>query len=487
MNSRRGGGSAGLLRGRSGWAVQLRIALALSDAFVVALVMVIAQYTRFGVDPNAAVTGSNSFPYATLSVAIGVLWWVLLGLVKSREVRILGHGPQEFQRVFRASLGAFLIVAVVGFVTQWQISRSYLLVALPVGMIAIMVYRLVWRTWVHAERQRGRLLINALVIGPTALAADVADRLSKSQLAGYRLAGVARIAGTTDSDERAAEMLVIDTDTNLVELARSVGAEVIVVAGSDAKSNEYARRLGWQLEGTDIGLIVAPALAEVAGPRVLMTPVQGLPLMHVDSPEFTGAKYWAKSAFDRLLAALMLLVGAIPMLVVAILIKVTSPGPVFFRQERVGLGMQHFRMFKFRSMYADAEERLKEIEDLNEGNGVHFKMKDDPRVTPIGRFIRRYSIDELPQLFNVLIGDMSLVGPRPPLPREVEAWEGEVQRRQLVKPGMTGLWQVSGRSDLSWEEAVRLDLYYAENWSPAGDTLILLRTFTAVFGRSGAY
>ncbi|WP_083980254.1 sugar transferase [Demequina salsinemoris] len=487
MKSRGWGAPASRMRGVAGWAVQLQAALAISDAFVVIMVMVIAQYMRFNVDLGAQVQGPNSPPYIWLSVAIGVLWWTLLGAFRTRETRIMGHGPQEFQRVTRASLDAFVVVAVVGFLTQWEISRAYLLIALPVGLAAILTYRLAWRLWVHAERSRGRLLTNVLVIGPASLAVDLSERLERARLAGYEVAAVARIDGTRLAHDAGLGLPVVDERTDLVTLARSVGAEYIVLAGSDARSNEYARRLGWQIEGTEIGLIVAPALAEVAGPRVLMTPVEGLPLMHVDSPQFTGAKYYTKQVFDRITTVLLLMLLAVPMLVVAALVKFTSKGPVLFKQERIGMGMKPFAMYKFRSMYTNAEDRLKDLEHENEGNGVHFKMKDDPRVTPVGRVLRRFSIDELPQLFNVIKGDMSLVGPRPPLQREVDVWGDYVERRQLVLPGLTGLWQVSGRSDLTWEEAVRLDLFYAENWSLSGDLLIMLRTFVAVFGKSGAY
>ncbi len=277
---------------------------------------------------------------------------------------------------------------------------------------------------------------------------------------------------------------------NAAEIAKRENAEFVLLSGTDAMSLRESRQLGWELEGTGIGLIVAPAMVDVAGPRVSMSPVEGLPLLHVDIPRFEGGKYFLKEAGDRLTALMLLAVGAVPMLVVAALIKVTSPGPVFFRQERIGRDHEPFAMIKFRSMYVDAEHRIQELRERQraEGNEVLFKMKDDPRVTPVGRFLRRFSIDEVPQLINVLVGDMSIVGPRPPLRTEVEQWDdARVGRRQLVKPGITGLWQVSGRSDLSWDESVRLDLYYTENWSLAGDFVIVLRTVGAVLFGRGAY
>jgi exopolysaccharide biosynthesis polyprenyl glycosylphosphotransferase len=195
----------------------------------------------------------------------------------------------------------------------------------------------------------------------------------------------------------------------------------------------------------------------------------------------------AKRLFDVLVAGTMVIVASPVMALVAIMVKLDSPGPVFFKQERVGIEGARFGMLKFRSMVVDAEDQLAEVSQHNEGAGVLFKMKKDPRVTRVGVVLRKFSLDELPQLFNILGGSMSLVGPRPPLPSEVEAYEHDVRRRLLVKPGLTGLWQVSGRSNLSWQDSVRLDLYYVENWSLAGDLIILLRTVRAVFRSTGAY
>jgi exopolysaccharide biosynthesis polyprenyl glycosylphosphotransferase len=232
---------------------------------------------------------------------------------------------------------------------------------------------------------------------------------------------------------------------------------------------------------------MAPALTDIAGPRLHTQQVAGLPLIHVTTPTLEGGQRVAKRLFDVLVAGLLIL-GALPaMILVSILIKLDSSGPVLFRQQRVGIEGRLFAMLKFRSMVVDAEDRLADLARSNEGSGPLFKMKKDPRVTRLGGFLRRFSIDELPQLLNVLSGSMSLVGPRPPLPREVEAYESDVRRRLLVKPGLTGLWQVSGRSNLSWQDSVRLDLYYVENWSLAGDLVIILRTVRAVFHSSGAY
>jgi len=247
------------------------------------------------------------------------------------------------------------------------------------------------------------------------------------------------------------------------------------------------RRMAWQLERDDIDLIVASSLVDVAGDRTTIRPVDGLPMLHVDHPRLTGGPRIVKEIFDRIGAVILLATFSPLLLLIALLIKRTSPGPVLFRQVRVGRNGREFIIYKFRTMYLDAEARLADLRHLNEHDGVLFKMRNDPRVTRIGRWLRRLSLDELPQLFNVVLGHMSLVGPRPPLPEEVAAYPDDARRRLAVKPGITGLWQVSGRSDLPWEEAVRLDLRYVENWTLSLDLVILLRTLTAVSRGSGAY
>ncbi|OLM31325.1 Undecaprenyl-phosphate galactosephosphotransferase [Pseudonocardia sp. Ae717_Ps2] len=246
------------------------------------------------------------------------------------------------------------------------------------------------------------------------------------------------------------------------------------------------RRLAWDLEDAGADLIVDPGLMEIAGPRLHVRPVDGFPLLALSRPKLGGVRQVVKTSMDVLGALALLVLVAPVLLLIAVLIR-SDGGPVFFRQRRVGLGGTEFQMIKFRSMVPAAEDRLVELAASDTGAGPLFKMRSDPRVTRVGRVLRRYSLDELPQLFNVLSGSMSLVGPRPPLPAEVATYGPEAARKFLVKPGMTGLWQVSGRSDLSWEESVRLDLRYVENWSLTGDLVILWKTLHAVLGSHGAY
>jgi exopolysaccharide biosynthesis polyprenyl glycosylphosphotransferase len=286
--------------------------------------------------------------------------------------------------------------------------------------------------------------------------------------------------------DRAIGLPVYGTFDDVALAVRISGADTVIVLSCPELDGDTLRRLAWQLERDEIDLIVASALIDVAGGRTTLRPVDGLPLLHVEHPRLAGGSRVVKELVDRIGAAVLLLLLAPLLIGVAIAIK-AQPGPVFFRQVRVGRGGKEFVIYKFRTMYVDAEARIAELRHLNEGDGVLFKMRNDPRVTRVGRALRRYSLDELPQLFNVLRGQMSLVGPRPPLPSEVAAYADDVRRRLAVKPGMTGLWQVSGRSDLPWEEAVRLDLRYVENWSLSMDLVIMLRTLTAVIRSSGAY
>ncbi len=355
----------------------------------------------------------------------------------------------------------------------------------------LLLSRVIVRRLLHIERTHGKSSLRVLVIGSTSGVQHLSDSLRAQPMAGYipigaYLPGVepdGRTAGNLDLPVvgRAAEAAEIIADIE------AFAPDAVALSSSMQLAPETIRALGWALADLNIRLIMAPALTDVAGPRIHTQPVAGLPLIHVSTPNLEKGQRFIKRTTD-ILGASSLIVGLSPLLaVVALLVRFDSPGPVLFRQERVGTAGERFEMFKFRSMVVDAECRLEQLRDSHEGNEVLFKLKNDPRVTRVGRFLRKFSLDELPQLFNVLGGSMSLVGPRPPLAAEVERYDIRAHRRLLVRPGMTGLWQVSGRSLLSWDETVRLDLYYVENWSFLGDLTILLRTFKAVVSRHGAY
>jgi exopolysaccharide biosynthesis polyprenyl glycosylphosphotransferase len=268
-----------------------------------------------------------------------------------------------------------------------------------------------------------------------------------------------------------------------------VGADADTLAVADPTTFPGAalRELAWDLEGSGVDLIVAPAVTEVAGPRIAVRPVAGIPLLHVEEPSLSGPARVTKAIFDRTFGVAALVLCSPILLVLALFVRITSHGPALFRQTRVGRDGREFQMLKFRTMIQGAEEQLDELLQHADADHVLFKLPDDPRLTRLGRWLRRHSLDELPQLWNVVVGDMSVVGPRPPLPSEVARYADDARRRLLVMPGLTGLWQVSGRADLSWDDTVRLDLYYVENWSWVLDALILARTVPAVVKGRGAY
>lgn len=472
------------------WRTRFSRRLGIVDAFVVTWAVVGAFIVRFGVEPNFVVSGQE-FSYAWLSICLAIAWWFMLGAWNSRHSRILGAGADEYKRVAAASLWLFGLVAIFSYVFRVDTARGYVGIALPTGLAGLLLARWLIRQHLNVERQKGESMSRLLLLGGPSAVAHLAASLERARHAGY-LPVAAYTPGMHDGPDFEPEsglpVLGFRPDTPSILAAIDLcQADAVAVSAGVQLHPQTLRHLGWELASRNVGLIMAPALTDIAGPRIHTQQVAGLPLIHVTTPTLEGGQRVAKRLFDVVVAGLMVIFAFPLMAIIAILVKLDGPGPILFRQERVGFEGGHFRMLKFRSMIVDAEKKLSDLASQNEGNEVLFKMKNDPRVTRVGKVLRRLSLDELPQLFNVLTGSMSLVGPRPPLPREVEAYEHEVRRRLLVKPGLTGLWQVSGRSNLSWQDSVRLDLYYVENWSLAGDLLILLRTVRAVFQSTGAY
>lgn len=481
--------------------VQIRIAF--TDFLLIVWAVFGALVVRFGLEAGSDVQTSTeqlSIGYPSFGAALAVAWWLSLRLHGAYEAEILGRGVTEYRLLMTATLRVFGAVVLMAYVLRMEVARGFVLIALPAGLFALFVARQVWRRWLGAERRAGEFNHDVLVVGEAEHARGLIDAFARSPQAGFGVVGVC--TSTTDAG-RVGGVPVVGSEHQAAQMAIELGVDVVACGAVHRLGSAGLRRLGWALEGSGIELLVSPGLTEIAGSRVVARPMAGLPLLHIETPSFSGPSLIAKSALDWL-AALVLTICLSPlMLVMAVLIKLQDGGPVIFRQERVGLDGRPFKMTKLRSMRIDAEAQLEELkrrqaEELaalpSDGaagagvdRGVLFKMEHDPRITPVGRFIRRYSIDELPQLFDVLTGKMSLVGPRPPLPDEVSQYEQDVHRRLLVKPGLTGLWQVNGRSNLSWDESVRLDLYYVENWSVALDMVILWRTFSAVFGKDGAY
>jgi exopolysaccharide biosynthesis polyprenyl glycosylphosphotransferase len=473
------------------WGRRYSARLMVTDFLALLLASAVVQFIRVPAT-NAETLLDNHLLYAAVTMALLVIWLLALTWYGTRDWRTVGFGPAEYRRIIQATFTVFGVVAIASYLYKLELPRSYLLVMMPLGLGALLGARYVWRRWLHRQRDTGEYLSLVLAVGDVVTVTELLNDLRRAPRAGYRVIGVCVSGGMGSAEDpllKIAEVPVLGGLDKVAEIVRTSGADTVAVTATAAFGPSAVRRLSWELENTDAELILAPALTNIAGPRIHTQPVAGLPLIHVARPTYRGANRILKKSFD-IVGGLSLLVIFSPVLVgVAVAIKLTSAGPVLFLQDRVGINGRVFRMIKFRSMEVDAEERLAMLreEGRDAGNDVLFKMRNDPRVTRIGRLIRRYSIDELPQLFNVISGDMSLVGPRPPLKAEVDLYGDEVRRRLLVKPGMTGLWQVSGRSDLSWDDAARLDVYYVENWSITGDVVIMWKTARVVVSCAGAY
>ncbi len=462
-----------------------------TDSIVVVLAVLSAQVVRFGHENMLTMGPISTLSYSMLSVGLAVAWLAALRVFRTRSRRVIGAGYDEYQRVVSAALWLFGFVAIVALVFRLELARGYLAIALPTGLAGLLISRLMWRKVVARKRSRGEYATSVLVVGGVRAVRHLGRTFERKFTDGYRVVGVCvpaysgSVGETIDVDGR--QVPIFGDEHSVVEALELSGADTVAVTATETLGPEGIKDLVWQLEPLDADLVVATGVVDVAGPRLEMRPVAGLPLIHVEKPSYHGAKRSGKRLFDLAFSSAAMLMLMPVFAVVALLIKLGSRGPVFYRAERIGLDGEPFGMIKFRSMVTDADRMVDALLVQNEGAGPLFKMREDPRVTRVGRVLRRFSIDELPQFINVLRGEMSVVGPRPPLRREVENYDGRVKRRLLVRPGVTGLWQVSGRSDLSWDESVRLDLSYVENWSMVSDVLIIGKTVKAVVASEGAY
>lgn len=475
------------------WRARYAARLSVTDMLVLIWVVFGAQIAWLGFEDAATTAGGErvdlTISYTAISLVIIVSWMLALSIFGTRGDRVVGAGSQEYKLIADATVRVFGLVAIVAFVLKLDLARGYVLVSFPVGLLVLLFSRWMWRQWLNVQRQKGEYASTVVLAGSPDSVATIARELNRFPQAGYKVIGACLPEDGANAVVEATGTSILGSFDGILDTMHSTGADTLVITSSDQLSPRRVREISWGLEPAHQNLVVAPSLVDIGGPRIHTRPVAGLPLIHVEMPRYEGRKLFTKRAFDLLGSTVLITLLSPLLLVVAVLVRSGSAGPALFRQERIGIKGQPFGMLKFRSMVVDAEDRLDSLSDgpRDAGNEVMFKLKDDPRVTPIGRWIRRYSIDELPQLFNVWMGQMSLVGPRPPLPREVASYATHVHRRFLVRPGMTGLWQISGRSQLSWEDTVRLDLFYVENWSLTGDFVILWRTAKAVFAKDGAF
>ena len=459
------------------WVAKYRWAALAGDLVAALIGGSLALVARFGAQINLG--------YIVLGAVLPIAWLACVALERGYETRYFGTGPEEFRSIIRAAVALTALVAITSYAIKLEVARGFVVLAVPMTCAAAMVARWALHRQISWRRMAGRCMRRVLVVGRNDQVTTLWRHLVQRPADGYIV--VATCLPRGDAFQEPGSEGLGRAEMDILAAVDQYDVDVVAVAADPELAGHSLRKLSWALEQRGIELIVSPGIVEVAGPRISIRPVAGLSLLHLERPSVSGGPHVLKSIFDRVLGCLLLIGVAPILLVTALLVRLTSRGPVLFRQTRVGRGGEEFSMLKFRTMVADAEARKAELVALNEGNEVLFKLRDDPRVTRVGRYLRRFSIDELPQLVNVLRGDMSLVGPRPPLPNEVAKYAIEDARRMLVKPGLTGLWQVSGRSDLTWEESMRLDLRYADNWSIALDLLILWKTARAVLGKDGAY
>lgn len=468
--------------------------LVVTDVVVVALSVLLGLGVGV-VAPSWLDTGSHRVAELGLGVLLAAGWLTMLASYGTRDLRVLGTGGGEFRRVADATARLFGAAAVVlVLLGRSDAIRAHLVLSLPVGLTLLLAGRLVWRRWLAHRRRTGTFSSTVIVVGEHRTAVAMARTFVRDPAAGFRVVGVC-VPGHGQGGRRASDRLVPDDtlapvlgdEHSVMTALAETGADTVVVTATERLGHAGMRALAWELQAVGVDLVVTPGMVDVVGRRLQIRPMSSVPLVHVAEPQYEGAARLRKLVFDWVVAGAALVVLSPVLLVAALAVKCTSPGPVLYRQQRVGKNGRRFFMLKLRSMVDDADAQVGALTESNEAAGPLFKIRGDPRITPVGRFLRKFSVDELPQLVNVLRREMSIVGPRPPLLREVQTYSGEVHRRLLVKPGITGLWQVSGRSDLSWDESVRLDLSYVENWSMTADLVIVVRTLRAVLATDGAY
>jgi exopolysaccharide biosynthesis polyprenyl glycosylphosphotransferase len=463
------------------WAHRYVRRVVIADAVAGLVAVIVASLLPTGLHPHA-------IPQWLALAAAGLIGWpVWVAASQGYARHQIGIGGTEIQAILRA-LGVVVIITALP--TAWftagpQTLLGSVAVAAPAAALTSVGTRVAWRHHLRKSQRSGGNLRSVMMVGSSEAVRDLCEAVEREPSMGMRVAGV---CVPTRDLQRARDMgLPVAGDIDhAAEIAATLDCHAVAVTGADAMRTTFVRNLAWSLEGVDAELLVHPGLVDVARPRMHIR-AYSTPMLHVEQPHFDGWTRRIKRLMDLVITGIGLLMISPLLGLIAILIKIDDRGPVIFKQTRIGIDGKPFTMLKFRSMCTDAEEKLAALKAQNEGAGPLFKMENDPRITRVGRILRKYSLDELPQLFNVLAGSMSLVGPRPPLKSEVDEYADPVRRRLKVVPGLTGLWQVSGRSLLSWEESVRLDLRYVENWSIGLDLLILFKTAYAVLAKRGAF
>lgn len=457
--------------------------LILLDSLMVGLAFSTAYLARFVFDlPLLREVGSQPQLYLQLSLLFLPVWLLAIAAEGGYTQRYLFIGSEEYRRLFHATAFAALGSTLITFLFKIDLSRGWMMLSWLFALLLLLTERYLYRRWRQFQNRRRPPQHKVLIIGSNKEAAEVAKVINNASYLGSQVVGALNGIGRSVKDIR-----VIGQVSNLKAKVAEVKPEAVVVIPSALGAK--AASVYSQLKDLNCHVYITPSLKDVVSSRVSIQPIGELPLIRVEKVTIDGLKGFLKRLFDLTVTLPLLVLLAPFFLLISVLIKLDTPGSVFFRQTRVGKNGRLFTCYKFRSMVVNAEAKLKELKKLNEAKGHIFKIKNDPRITKVGRWLRRYSLDELPQLFNVLKGEMSLVGPRPPLPSEVANYNEWEKQRLAVKPGMTGYWQIYGRAQdvFDFEEVVKMDLFYIENWSLTLDLYLLWRTLWVVLAGKGAY
>lgn len=456
---------------------QVKYRILATDAAIIVAGTLLAFFLRFGDEGDAS---SLIGPIQVVGTLLPLFWLLVLIFMGAYDRRALFVGLTEYSRVVSSAVVVLAVVATVSFLFKFDTSRAYVLVTIPLSLAGLLVSRYLWRRYLLAQRTRGRGLAATVVVGDEQERATLIAAMTERPWAGYR------VVGQLPKPPAVGPVALSDWFASLDAVLADGDVTALALAGSSAADAGFVRELSWHIEGAGVDLLVGAGVGTTTGPRVTLRIASGLPLLHLDEVALGNTQRIAKRSLDLVGSVAGIILLSPLFIAIALAVLLSSGPPVFFRQRRAGRDQEIFRMWKFRTMVNGADRQREALRAASDESGPTFKADDDPRITSVGRFLRRWSLDELPQLFNVLTGTMSLVGPRPHPLDDVERYEDRDMRRLIAKPGMTGLWQVAGRSDLSWDASIELDLLYIENWTFLGDLAILARTVKAVIQGSGA-
>lgn len=465
-------------------------------------VMLLSLLISLLVNGEAYVTIVRSMPFELFLFCFSLIWVLCLALAGTYHRHLMADGYELYAKIINASLLTVLLYCSLSFTLNLDLPRTALITAPVIAFFLAVIERWQMRMSLHRNRRNGRCKYKTVLVGSSAGINAALRTMADYSNWGYEPIAVYPIEADLHEPDAyvvtsfipnpnipgADKLKVIPFNSAFPRTCESLGVQEVYIADVLSRDSEMLHGMSLAIESLGMELALSVSLADISGHRLYLRNTTEQPVLLASLPQYTNSAYAVKRVLDIVCSALALIVSSPLMLGVAIAIKLDDGGPVFFSQTRIGLHGRPFKMYKFRSMVTNAEELKKKLAEENgQSDRFIFKMKDDPRITKIGHFIRKTSLDEFPQFFNVLKGDMSLVGPRPALPEEVARYGSLYSARLLVKPGITGPWQVSGRSDLSQEQSEYLDVSYIENWSITGDLAILAKTVLVVFRGTGSY